>query len=221
MVGKNMDLTTLREISVCKTLRFNLHYFGLRRGWRLPVYVAKNMHLQRMEGTVEVHSFSHGSVRLGFGGVGIVSRRSDRGVWDNCGSVCFEGTAFLGVGTRLNNYGEMHFGADFSITAGAQLVCQSCMIFGREVLISWDTLIMDTDFHHILDENGNATNPPVPITVGNHVWIGCRCLLLKGVVLPDGAAVAAGTTLTHAFQEENILLGGCNRVLKTGIGWKK
>ena len=37
------------EISIIKTLRFNLHYFGFR-GFKLPVLVSRNFVLLRMGG---------------------------------------------------------------------------------------------------------------------------------------------------------------------------
>ena len=46
--------------------------------------------------------------------------------------------------------------------------------FGDDNLLSWDILMMDTDFHKIISSDGEERNKPSAIDVGNHVWIGCR-----------------------------------------------
>lgn len=42
-------LKTMLAVSVLKTLRFNLHYFGIK-GFCLPVLVSKNVMLKNLRG---------------------------------------------------------------------------------------------------------------------------------------------------------------------------
>lgn len=42
-------MRALLDISILKTLRFNLHYFGIK-GFRLPVLVSKNVMLKNLRG---------------------------------------------------------------------------------------------------------------------------------------------------------------------------
>ena len=80
---------------------------------------------------------------------------------------------------------------------------------------------MDTDFHKIKDKNEQAINNPQPITFGDHVWIGCRCTILKGVSIASNNVIAAGTILRTAFDEENSIIGGNpNKVVKSNIAWE-
>lgn len=44
-----MRLRKLLEISMLKTVYFNLHYFGIK-GMRLPVIVSKNVMLKNLRG---------------------------------------------------------------------------------------------------------------------------------------------------------------------------
>ena len=73
---------------------------------------------------------------------------------------------------------------------------------------------MDTDFHNVIYQ-GKA------IYLRDHVWIGCRSTILGGADIPENSIVAAGSVLTKTFAEENILLGGNNRILKKNILWDK
>lgn len=44
-------MSKLFEISVIKTIRFNLYYFGIK-GFRFPVLVSKNMIIKNIRGGV-------------------------------------------------------------------------------------------------------------------------------------------------------------------------
>jgi len=213
-------LKILCEISISKTLYFNLRYFGLKQGIKCPVLVARNMILQRMQGEVVLKSFRCGRVRLGFSGFELFDRKAHRGIWDNRGTVYFDGFSFIGHGTRIVNYGEITFGDKFSVSAGAEIVCGTSITFGKEVLISWNTLIMDADFHKIYNTEKLRVNKDCPIVIGDHVWIGCRCTILKGANIPRGSVIAASSVITHKFTDPCTVIGGQNSVLKRNIEWE-
>ena len=64
-------------------------------------------------------------------------------------------------------------------------------------------------------------NPDKAIIVGNHVWIGCKCILLKGAEVPDNTGVAAGTMLKSNFSGEYQVLGGNPpTALKHDVRWE-
>lgn len=46
-----------------------------------------------------------------------------------------------------------------------------------------------------------------PVTIGNGVWIGARCVILAGVTIGDGAVVAAGSVVRKDC-EPNAVYGG-------------
>lgn len=95
-------------------------------------------------------------------------------------------------------------------------------------MISWDTLIMDTDFHPIyaISEFGkadsiqrNSLNADKGIIIGDRVWIGCRCLLLKGVSIPDGTIVVASSVITKQYEEKNIVISDVG-VIRRQVYWE-
>ena len=64
-------------------------------------------------------------------------------------------------------------------------------------------------------------NPDKPITVGDHVWIGCKCVLLKGAEIPNDTVLAAGTQLRSPFAGENQIVGGNPpAILKRDVTWE-
>lgn len=81
---------------------------------------------------------------------------------------------------------------------------------------------MDTDFHKIINDKGQLLNPPKEITIGNHVWIGCKCLLLKGAKIPDGSIIAANSFINKPLEINNsIYIGNLVKPVKSDIIWKR
>ena len=107
-------------------------------------------------------------VRIGEYSVGTLDFKYNRTIWQCNGKVMFKGKALLGSGTRLsiNHDCFLSFGNNFCITGGSSIICSMNISFGDDCLLSWDILIMDTDFHNIIDVAGSIVNKPKPIKIG-------------------------------------------------------
>ena len=218
--------------SIPKTLRFNLHYFPLKTALKLPVIVSHRTYLRELHGKVELpEKVETAMIKIGFGDVGHYDRKRSRGIWQVSGTVSFGGKANIGHGSKVSVRGNLSFGADFNMTAESTIVCAKEIRFGDDCLLSWDILVMDTDEHPLFNYGrgtaGHGTrdderlNPDKAILVGDHVWIGCKCVLLKGAEVPSNTVVAAGTLLTSSFAGEHQVLGGNPpTVLKQDIRWE-
>lgn len=209
-------------LSLPKTLRFNFHYFPLKTALKLPVLVSHRTFLRELHGKIMLpEKVNTAMIKIGFGDVGHYDRKRSRSIWQVSGTVAFGGKASIGHGSKLSVRGNLTLGADFNMTAESTIVCAHQISFGNDCLLSWDILIMDTDEHPIYNQDGIRTNPDKPIFVGNHVWIGCKCTLLKGTEIPNNAIVAAGTLLTSAFSGENQVIGGNPpTILKNNVRWE-
>lgn len=209
-------------LSLPKTLRFNFHYFPLKTALKLPVFVSHRTFLRELHGKIMLpEKVNTAMIKIGFGDVGHYDRKRSRSIWQVSGTVAFGGKASIGHGSKLSVRGNLTLGADFNMTAESTIVCAHQISFGKDCLLSWDILIMDTDEHPIYNQDGIRTNPDKPIFVGNHVWIGCKCTLLKGTEIPNNTVVAAGTLLTSAFSGENQVIGGNPpTVLKSDVRWE-
>jgi acetyltransferase-like isoleucine patch superfamily enzyme len=86
---------------------------------------------------------------------------------------------------------------------------------GRDCAIGWDVLLLDTHAHLIGDEP-----PGGPITIGDHVWIGARAIVLRGVTIGDGAIVGAGSTVTRDVPPATVVAGVPARVLREDVTWR-
>ena len=76
--------------------------------------------------------------------------------------------------------------------------------FGHDVMIGRNVVIYDSDFHQILDANGQITNHSTEVSIGNHVWIGVNVTILKGTVIEDGCIIGANTSVS-GYIENNTM----------------
>lgn len=94
---------------------------------------------------------------------------------------------------------------------------------GQDCMFSYDIDMRCSDSHAIYDgDSGRRINPPAPVVIGDHVWVGTRATLLKGTRLASGSIVAATATVTGAFEEPGVIVGGSPaRVIKRNVYWTR
>ena len=109
------------------------------------------------------------------------------------------------------------FGAFNHITATNEIIIGNNCLTGKWVTIS--------------DNNHGATSledlqlPPLrrkvvskgPVIIGNNVWIGDKATILGGVIIGDGAVVAANSVVTKDVPAYSVVAGNPARVIKKNI----
>lgn len=114
-------------------------------------------------------------------------------VINNGGSLLAENCQFYsGVRIEIGKGGTVRIGNGTYINRNTLLVCESEINIGANCKISWDVIIMDSDLHPL---NSKETVKK-PVYIEDKAWIGCRCIILKGVTIGEGAVVAAGSIVT-------------------------
>ncbi len=163
-------------------------------------------------------------IRIGERRVSIFDKSSGF-VWDVDGNVVFSGKAAIGSGCKISvaKGANLYLGNNVSITAHTTIDCNQEIRLGNDCLLSWDILIMDSDYHHIL-KNDLVVNPPKPIIIGDHVWVGHGTTILKGVSICDNVVLACRTLVTGSVNSGNSVVGNkeCGlRQLNEGIRWEQ
>lgn len=212
------------EISLWKTIVINVRYFGISSLLYPIMLVSKNVYLDELKGSVEYLGRKKlGAVMLGFRYAGNVDPKKNRMIWRNSGIVRFYGDCRIGAGCCLSNGGLMEFGDKFHCTGRSELLCVKHIKFGKNVLISWDTTLLDSDYHNVynVEKKDIPINEDREIVIGNDCWISCKCFILKGVTVASNTIVAAGTKLVkNQITENNVILSdrnGIGIVIKTGV----
>lgn len=213
----------LFSINIIKTIIFNFYYLPPKVAIRLPIFIYKRSRLQEMKGKISIEApITTGMLKIGPHDLGTQDCLYSRTIWELSGLFIIKGKASIGRGCKISvgKKAILTLGKNLNITGNSEIICQKEITFGDNCLLSWDILMMDTDFHHILNQEGVKINPPKPIKIGNHVWIGCRNTILKGVSIADNNIIAANSTLTHSITNENCIIGDNGKILKTNIKWE-
>ena len=124
---------------------------------------------------------------------------------------------FYDADIQLFNNATLNLGKSF-INSNCKIRCGNSITIGDDCAISHDVTILDSDFHKLLDTNRNVSEP---VTIGDHVWIGTRCTILKGVTIGDGAVIGAGSIVTKDVPAYSLTAGIPSKVIKTDVKWEK
>ena len=214
------------KINIFKTLLLNFHYFPFIAAMRLPVFVYWRTALKKMKGEIVIPvPVKTGMFHLGARCLESQDAFYSRTIWNVEGKLIVNGVATIGRGSKITiaKGASLSLGDAFKNTGNSEIVCHNSIIFGVDCLLSWDTLLMDSDFHSILDASGRVINSSKPIIIGNHVWIGCRSIVLKGSAISDNCIVAAGSVVTREYNERNSVIVGSGKdgiVIKRGVDWR-
>jgi serine acetyltransferase len=210
--------------AVPKTLLFNLRYFPLPDALRIPVVVRHTVHLKRLGGTLHLaNDWRCGGIKLGFGDEGHFDRARERTMWDVSGRVTLgQGVRILhGARLSVGTAGALTLGDGVLLNSGATVICHRRVSIGRQTRIAWESLIMDSDFHQIVDAAGGCSNEDAPVRIGEHVWIGASAIVLKGSTIADGCVVGAGALVNRRYDETAALIAGNpGRIVRHGMVWR-
>lgn len=210
------------SIGIINTIRFNLKYFGLEGLMKCYALVSRKTVLMELGGAVKIEKPHTACIQIGFYMIGISDYKYQRTIWQNSGVIQTASGMTLGSGTRISNTGKIKIGSAFLITGNSILICTDSIIFGDDILISWDVYISDTDMHFIKSvDNGQVLNPPKKIIFGNHIWICCRSIILKGTIIADSTVIAAGSIITGVFEKKFTVIGSEHKILKENVNWSQ
>lgn len=123
---------------------------------------------------------------------------------------------FTGAKVYINQQAMLQLGSGY-INEGLRLTCFERITIGHDVAIAEQVTIRDSDSHLIAQRPDYRMT--APITIGNHVWIGMRATILKGVTIGDGAIVAAGAVVIRDVPPACLVAGVPARVIKRDVVW--
>lgn len=88
--------------------------------------------------------------------------------------------------------GRLEIGAHCFFNTNASVTCMKKITIGDYCKFGNNLVIVDHD--HDFKETGEEF-PGEEITIGNHVWVGAGCVILKGVKIGDHAVIGAGSVV--------------------------
>ena len=97
--------------------------------------------------------------------------------------------------------------------SSSRLIAFKKIHIGEGSLIGSGCLICDSDMHEV-PLGGTQPVKAVPIHIGNQVFIGANCTILKGVTIGDGAVIGAASVVCHDIPAGALAAGNPAKVLR-------
>lgn len=137
---------------------------------------------------------------------------------------------FQHAGVNINIETGARFGKGFDITIGDNSgIGVNARIYGPisigdNVMMGPDVVIITTK-HNFQDPNipmnKQGVTGPYPVKIGNDVWIGERVIILPGIIVGDGAILAAGSVVTKDVVQFAVVGGNPARFIKSRLSYAK
>jgi len=104
---------------------------------------------------------------------------------------------------RIEN-GKLEIGDKCFFNSNVNITCIDHIRIGSGCQFANNLVIVDHD--HNYKERSEGAKPLVssPITIGNNVWIGANCTVLRGSIIGDNSVIAAGSVVTGTIPENTL-----------------
>lgn len=106
------------------------------------------------------------------------------------------------VSFRIYNKGQVFIGNNCFFNDGCSINCQKEIRFGNNVICGQNVMFFDHDHDYKNNINDFITDK---IIIGNNVWIGANCIILKGVNIGDNVVIAAGTIIKDDIKSNTMI----------------
>jgi acetyltransferase-like isoleucine patch superfamily enzyme len=199
------------KLSFIKTIYYNFKF----KMYRIPFLIAKNS-------IIKVHKDSKIHIangRLEFG-LDFLNRGKTSLKMGQNSQFNINGSACICNGCRITieDGAKLVLGSDTFINENSRITAYTNILIGNGCWIAWDVNIIDTDFHNII-ENEIIKKRNADVIIKDHVWIGARVIILKGVTIGTGAIIAAGAVVTKDVPPKCLAAGNPAKIIKENVEW--
>ena len=112
---------------------------------------------------------------------------------------------------RIYDGGTINIGDNCFFNDNCSINCQKNIVIGNNLICGQNVLFFDHDHDY---KNNIYDFIRDDIKIGNNVWIGANCIILKGVTIGDNVVIAAGTTVRKSIKSNTIVYQEKNMIIK-------
>lgn len=106
------------------------------------------------------------------------------------------------MSVRVEN-GSLSIGDKCFFNSQVDITCTDHITIGNGCQFGQNVVIVDHD-HNIRHEGENPLISS-PITIGNNVWVGADCVILRGVNIGDNSVIAAGSVIHDDIPADSVI----------------
>lgn len=125
---------------------------------------------------------------------------------------------FFSATLEMKPHAKIYIGSA-QINCFSRIIAAKSITIGHGVLIAPEVIMLDYDFHSILDENGVPQNPPAPIVIGDHVWLTSKCTVIRGSKIGEGTVISANSVVSGRVRGGVMAVGNPARAVLE-VDWK-
>lgn len=199
------------RISLWRTLFFNFYMLPFKQAIRIPIILTRNVRFYNLSGKIcfsgEVKT---ATVRFGFFGEDNMYWNSKKTLLKIEGKLYFGSDIHFanGILIRVEKNAVLKIEDNTSISNEVKIICYEFIHIKRNNRIAWETQIIDTTFHFIIDKNNPENIAPLnkPVILGENNWIGNKTNIMKGAETPDFCIIASGSLVNKKINVPNYSL---------------
>ena len=132
------------------------------------------------------------------------------------GKIQCKGRIIVDNNVMLLSKGTLKIGKRFGINRYSRIVAHEYIEIGDHVTIGQMVSILDHDHAYSMEAGKLALDGYItaPIKIGNNIWIGDKCTILKGVTIGDNVIIGANTLVNKDVPTGVVIGGQPFRILK-------
>lgn len=207
------------------TLYINFKMLPLRQAIHLPIDICHKVRFESLNGRIIIdEKLPLRRAMFRIGGRGSEMFPLMQTVLSIDGEICMNGDVVeIGHGSTLivTKSGRFSLGKTVRIGAFSKIYCTQDITMGNNIDLSWECQVYDTNFHTVQNiETKELEEPSGAISIGNNVWIGNRCTINKGTILPNDTIVASNSLLNKDYSSippYSMLAGMPAKIVKCGV----
>ena len=205
------------RIDYLKTILLNFSCLPFKQAIKLPIVLYHNVKIITI-GEIEIQGpIKTAMIKIG---VNIAKSYTSTKILTS-GKMIFTGSCNIASGVIIEGKGQLYIGNDVLINENCKIMCQHSITIGNHSGFGFDTTIMDTDYHFIVNTStGEIKKNFGKVIIGEYCWISSNCKIMKGSRLPKGSIVVGNSLINKDFsnEPENCIFGGTPaKILKQGF----
>lgn len=217
------DMKRYTKVNWIKTLYFNFKKFPFKIAKKLPVFFYGKVSFQSIKGEIVIQS----PIKTGMVGFGKRFEKfsKSKGIAEICleGRLVFKGYAMFGQDYLIYvaQNACLEIGNFSGMGSNCKIACSQHIKLGDDVRISYESQILDSNFHQMIDTQTRERIPiSLPIIIGNNNFIGNRTTIMSKTITPDFCTISSNSLCNRDYTllGTNILIGGVPaKLIKTNI----